>query len=176
MQNGDGLDAGFQPVGVALGIGQQDQVGGAATEELAEHAVVAGEVLANRAKGLLEPLAAPLVEVLDERVELCAGVVDVLDLRGEFDVLLLELDFFVDRIEVDVTELAEAVAQRADFLPRGVAIQRLALRGLRRRDPGGIPLAEVKLQVRKRLLLQRFLFDLDLASGDLGGVEIHFEP
>ncbi len=53
---------------------------------------------------------------------------------------------------------------------RGVAIQRLALRGLRRRDPGGIPLAEVKLQVRKRLLLQRFLFDLDLASGDLGGI------
>ena len=120
---GADLDAAFEPVGLTFLVGHQEEVRTAAAEESPEHAGGAGEVLANRVEGLLETKPAHGVQVLDERIELGAGGIDVLELLFQVLVALLEGIEFRERVEVDVAQSPDLLLELGGFDFGGLKIE-----------------------------------------------------
>ena len=166
------LDAAGEPIHVALLVGHEEHVRAAAAEEPAEHAVRAAEVGPDRVEGLLEADPADAVELAHEHFELRLGLVDVGQLRAEVVEPRLEQRELVDRVEVDVAQAADLIAQDVGLGARLHPVgndeeTRLALREVRL-----VPGAEVECQFLEGRGHQVLDLDRRLAPRELGRVPL----
>ena len=165
----------FEPIRVPVFIGQKDDVGAAASEQLAEHAIRPGEMLAHGIERCLEQPPACFVEFVDQGLQLTAGGIDVVNLRCEIDVALFQHRLFFQRVEVDVPELANVFAQGADLGFDRVGLDKLEVIGATRLTMRGVRLDEVQLQIGHGPLFQGLALDLDFPAVDFGSVVVSID-
>ena len=105
-------------------------------------------------------------------MQLLDGIVDVLHLPDQVEVLLLQLRFLFNRVEIHVAQRANLLAQGVGLGPGRLAIDRLEVLFLARRAVGDVCLTEIEFQFRERALFEILAFDFGFTPGNLHRVII----